>query len=127
MKVRTIKEHVVEGDYFSKNMRVEVFGEVGVEGMHSNYTIRAGSADGAITVLKFQQGDPKDHINGISNEALLAVVLDRLKGSHAGEFSSQEKRSALTHVSAALGVLGMETEDCIGRGITWDLGLSHDA
>lgn len=53
--------------------------------------------------LQFQMGDPATAgVNGISNEALLAVVLDRLRCFQAGAYPCRENALAITKIEEAM-------------------------
>lgn len=54
---------------------------------------------------------------GITNEALLAIVIDRLEGFQAGEFPCQENADALQATKLALGALHTRTLKRIARGV----------
>lgn len=67
--------------------------------------------------LIFQAGQPIDTANGITNEAVLAVVLDRLMAFQSGPFACDDNRDALAHVDAALGCLHRRTRARQARGV----------
>ena len=68
--------------------------------------------------IDFQQGPVKEHgINGISNEALLAIVLDRLRGFQSGQYACRENAVALTHLETSLMWLQKRTRDRVLRGV----------
>lgn len=68
--------------------------------------------------LFFQDGPIKEAgINGITNEALLAVVMDRLEGFQMGKFSCLENQAALEHVRKALEALHDRTKKRLARGV----------
>jgi hypothetical protein len=75
--------------------------------------------------LRFQRGVVGENgLNGITVEALLAIVIDRLEFYQRSPFPCQENAAALTHVRAAqthlaegLGWLHERTEDRIRRGV----------
>ena len=56
-------------------------------------------------------------MNGITNESLLAVVIDRLESFQAGDFSCEENGIALEHIKEAMGSLHHRTMHRIGRGV----------
>jgi hypothetical protein len=56
-------------------------------------------------------------VNGISNEALLAIVEDRLLGFQAGPYSCRENAVALTKVQEAMMWLQKRTLDRVKRGV----------
>jgi hypothetical protein len=53
--------------------------------------------------ILFQNGTLAERgTNGITNEALLAIVIDRLRGFQAGEFACRENAAALARIEEAL-------------------------
>lgn len=69
-------------------------------------------------VLQFQKGPIGEKgINGISNEALLAVVEDRLKAFQSGAYACDENHHALTAVTVAMMWLKHRTENRTARGV----------
>ena len=78
--------------------------------------------------VRFQQGaigSPND-INGTSNEAVLAIVIDRLRGFQghlanqtgvAANFACRENALALTDLESALNWLRKRTLDRLARGV----------
>lgn len=70
------------------------------------------------TTLMFQNGSPEEvGINGITNEALLAVIIDRLKGFQSGPFSTRENSIAITKFEEGLMWLQKRTRDRLARGV----------
>lgn len=68
--------------------------------------------------IRFQDGPVAENgINGISNEALLAVVEDRLIGFQSGPFMCRENALALTAVQEAMMWLQKRTRDRLSRGV----------
>ena len=69
-------------------------------------------------IIGFQNGPVKESgVNGISNEALLAIVEDRLLGFQAGEFACRENAIALTKLQDAMMWLQKRTRDRLARGV----------
>ena len=92
-----------------------------------------------LTKISFQNGPiakPED-INGVSNEALLAVLIDRMRGfqgmapvhvtpmsklaSDPAPFRSRENACALTHLEEAMMWLQKRTRDRLARGVEGSL------
>ncbi len=68
--------------------------------------------------IKFQRGPIKEvGVNGLSNEALLAIVIDRLRGFQLGEFACHENAMALTMAEESLAWLKIRTQQRIERGV----------
>lgn len=56
-------------------------------------------------------------VTGVTNEALLAVVIDRLRGFQSGPFYSQFNESAARHCESALEDLHVRTRERIRRSV----------
>lgn len=70
-----------------------------------------------VTKIKFQKGAIHEAgINGLTNEALLAVVQDRLNGFANGQFSNADTVEALQHVKLAVECLERRTRERAARG-----------
>jgi len=68
--------------------------------------------------IRFQNGPVKETgPNGLSNEALLAVVEDRLLGFQSGQYACRENAIALTHIQDAMMWLQKRTRDRMARGV----------
>ena len=70
------------------------------------YAIVNSDAEETLELIGFQSGAVCDSgVNGITDEVLLAIVLDRLVGFQFGPMECEENRTALEHVSKALDAL----------------------
>jgi hypothetical protein len=91
--------------------------------MSHDYVIRlAGGPHGTepdiVVPLHFQHGPIAEAgVNGITNEALLAVVRDRLEGAQEGPFKCRENALAITAIEEASLWLSKRTLDRMGRGV----------
>lgn len=116
---RQITVHKVIGD-LNPQLTVEAIDGPGPGGASHEYCIswELGKNHGECVLLEFQQGGIKDvGINGISHEALLAVLVDRLEGFQTGEFACEDNAAALSHLYLALGALQKRTLERIARGV----------
>ncbi len=69
-------------------------------------------------IISFQRGPIKENgVNGIHNEDLLCIVLDRLGGFQAGDFACGENAIAYTYIRTALKCLRLRTEDRKKQGV----------
>lgn len=69
-------------------------------------------------VLLFQNGAIGEvGVNGITHEALLAVLIDRLKGFQAGQYACRENALALTKLEEALFWLNERTRARMDRNV----------
>ena len=68
--------------------------------------------------INFQKGPIKENgVNGIMNEDLIAIVIDRLQGFQGGEYVCRENAIALTKLEEALLWLRKRTIDRERRGV----------
>lgn len=68
--------------------------------------------------IHFQHGPIKEcGVNGITNEVLLALVIDRLNGAQEGPFRSRENALAITACEEASLWLAKRTMDRMARGV----------
>lgn len=71
-----------------------------------------------IGLLHFQEGLPSEvGCNGITNESLLAIVIDRLRGFQSGPFACRENALALTKIEEALHWLQSRSRERSSRGV----------
>ena len=137
--MRAITTHIVSGDSASQltihavdgpgaggaNHRYHVGGldvEANPSAHHRGVSEKAGPA-----VILFQNGPLKKqdedgklvpvYPNGVTQEALLAIVQDRLEGFQAGAFACEENAQALEHVKAALEALQSRTLNRLAAGV----------
>lgn len=113
--MRELWGHKVSG--VNEMLRIEVLDEPGPGGANHAYSITpvAGNAKGVR--LDFQNGPLGEYPNGLTQEALLAVVEDRLKSFQAGPYACRENALALTHLQEALHWLHHRTRDRMARGV----------
>lgn len=117
---REITSHKVNG--LNEALTITARDERGPGNANHEYRIDqtggAPESGGSETLIKFQKGPIKEAgVNGISNEALLAVVKDRLEGFQAGEFASEDNAQALEYVNQAMAALHKRTKDRLARGV----------
>lgn len=139
--MRKLTDHIVSGDQ-AVQLEIAVVDEPGQGGACHDYRISGTYAknekvpihrhmdDAVIRVdekgnttitlgrIRFQEGAIKEFgVNGITQEALLAIVIDRLRSFQAGPFSCRENAIALTHIEEALMWLQRRTISRIKRGV----------
>jgi hypothetical protein len=74
--------------------------------------------NGMTTRIDFQDGPIGEvGVNGLTQEALLAVVLDRLRGFQKGPFACRENALAITKIEEGLLWLHKRTIDRMRKGI----------
>jgi len=75
------------------------------------------AADDAADVI-FQNGPiPENGVNGLTQEALIAICIDRLEGFQSGPFACRENALALTKLQEAQMWLLKRTRDRIARNV----------
>jgi len=123
--MREIHDHKVNPA--NDTLKIEVVDEPGAGGANHRYMISGFdttsnvSYDGEprdwMTVL-FQNGPINEvGVNGVTQEALLAIVADRLRSFQKGPFSCKANACALTHIEEAMHWLQQRTIDRMRRGV----------
>lgn len=115
-----LTKHLVKGNP-SDELKVRRYNKED-SGAYSSYEIDTGSNDrtgSAICVrLDFQKGPVGESgVNGLTNEVLLAVVLDRLSGFQTGPFPCNDNKDAITAISDGLEILKGRTRERMARGV----------
>jgi hypothetical protein len=68
--------------------------------------------------IDFQYGPvPESGINGITNEVLIAILIDRMEGFQRGPFACERNAMVLDHLQKALMICHGRTQDRIDRGV----------
>lgn len=107
-------------------LTVRAVGEPGPGGANCRYKIDGPEKDWGMGIgkipqfqcdIRFQNGNPAAGINGITNEALLAVLIDRLTGFQSGPFACLENENALECCRQALQWLHNRTQGRVARGV----------
>jgi len=91
---------------------------------HANHIYEVHSIDRAGDIAKmdtricFQNGPIKEHgVNGVMNEDLLVIVIDRLKCFQCSEYRCKDNALALAKLEEALGHLNHRTTEREQRGV----------
>lgn len=81
---------------------------------------------GAVPLI-FQNGAIGDvGVNGITHEALLAILIDRLESFQTGPYKSNYNADALYHLQAAMHVLHRPTRDRMAQGIEGTMAVGTE-
>lgn len=120
--MRTLTSHKVNG--LNEILRIEVLDEPGqgnanhLYGIISDEPRNADTPPAVMNPVRFQNGPIQEFgVNGISNEALLAIVEDRLLGFQSGQFACRENAVALTKLQECMMWLQKRTRDRMARGV----------
>lgn len=115
--MRVITGHKVNG--LNEAILIEAIDEPGAGGACHEYSMTVmNDGVGLKHVVRFQKGPVQEAgYNGFSNEALLAIVEDRLEGFESGEFACFENGMALLRLREAIHWLHKRTKDRVARGV----------
>lgn len=116
--MRTVEYHKINPA--NDRLNIVVADEPGHGGASHVYRIDHVDTAGVppMLTIAFQNGPIGEHgVNGVTQEILLAVVIDRLRSFQAGPFSSRENALALTKCEEALHWLQQRTLDRMRRGV----------
>jgi hypothetical protein len=123
--MRKITDHKLNG--LNEAIEITVLDEPGAGGACHEYQLqlvgddgfqRLDAPGGGLTHISFQNGPIQvAGVNGISGEALLAIVIDRLRSFQDGQYSCRENGIALGHCESALMWLQKRTRDRLARGV----------
>ena len=128
--MRTITTHVVNPA--NDKITIEVMDGPGPGNASHTYDVRlpdwmrepsdngkTGASKGC-WLLQFQNGPiavDGNGVNGLTHEAVLAVIIDRLQGFQSGQYKCRENAIALTHLEEAVLWLQKRTRDRMARGV----------
>lgn len=113
---REITSHKLNG--LNEVLRVTAVDEPGSGGANHIYDVTPTVGNAMGLRIEFQNGPLNETPpNGLSNEALLAVVIDRLQGFQSGEYKCRENAIALTHLEDAMHWLQHRTRARLARGV----------
>ena len=126
-EMRAITDHIVSGDQ-AVQLEIAVTDQPGAGGANHRYEITGFSClnnpsatdfeQTNIELIFFQNGPIKEvGVNGVTQEALIAIVIDRLRSFQEGPFRCRENAIALTHFEEGLMWLQRRTVARIKRGV----------
>lgn len=111
---RVLTEHKVNPA--NDLIEIEVMDEPGAGGANHEYELRV--PNGSTTRISFQNGPIAENgVNGLTQEALLAIVVDRLRAFQRGQFSCRENALALTKIEEAQHWLHHRTRERMERSV----------
>lgn len=124
--MRNIEDHKVNPA--NDTLTIEVRDEPGSGGANHYYLISGYSnhlnpsdpddVDEDACLILFQNGPIAEvGVNGVTHEALLAIVADRLRSFQKGPFSCKANACALTHIEEAMHWLQQRTIERMRRGV----------
>lgn len=106
----------------NERISIDVMDEPGSGGACHAYNIALDKGDGPVRALlaeiRFQNGPIREAgYNGLSNESLLAILIDRMEGFQSGAYATTENQIALDHMRAAQNILKFRTHQRVARGV----------
>ena len=82
------------------------------------FTVKSAENDQTLAVIHFQEGAIKEHgINGVMNEDLIHMAIERLQCFQASEFACRENARAITKLEEAILWLRKRTMGRDKRGV----------
>lgn len=128
--MRDIFDHIIRQSSFEVSLTAD--DAPGPGGANHLYTIRDfSSASNPSDPWFARHGNPSTYstvlfqngailetgTNGVTNEVLLAVVMDRLRGFQSGKFACRQNALALTNIETGLHWLQQRTIERLRRGV----------
>lgn len=116
--MRAVEYHKINP--LNDTLDIIVTDQPGSGGANHAYRVEHAATAGVPPMLEvnFQNGPIAEvGVNGVTQEILLAIVIDRLRSFQAGPFSSRENALALTKCEEALHWLQQRTIERMRRGV----------
>lgn len=114
--MREITDHKVNPA--NDTLDIHVTDQQGAGGANHRYEVHLNDADGRIVVLEFQNGPIAEAgVNGITQEVLIAICVDRLRSFQGGPYACRENALALTKLEEAQHWLLSRTRARMVRGV----------
>lgn len=112
--MRTLEGHKVNPA--DESLAVIVIDEPGAGGANHHYLVAGG--DSVSTHIMFQNGPIAEvGVNGLTHEALLVIVADRLRSFQDGPYACNHNHMALHHVTEAMYWLKARTIERMARNV----------
>lgn len=112
--MRELSEHKVND--VNEQLKLTAIDEPNANDANAKYLVEF--PDGKQTVIDFQSGPIKEAgVNGLTNELLLSIVVDRVRTFQKGPFACRENAIALTKIEEALLWLHSRTRGRVARGV----------
>ncbi len=127
---RYVTTHKLGGDICNNNISIMSVGEVGAGGAFTEYEILINNpvpgSPYTVRRLKFQNGNPAVvGVNDLTNEALLAIVLDRLHGFQQSANCCRENALVITHLEEAQNWLARRAMLRKAQGVEGQANVPH--
>ena len=115
--MRELTSHIVKAKVHCNE--IVALDEKGDGGANHQYQVTITGHPLRAKFIKFQNGPINDDNppNGLQNEDLLAILIDRMEGFQSGKFACEENELALFHLEAAMEALQTRTRDRVAREV----------
>lgn len=114
--MRKLTSHLCEGK--AAVNPISVLDAPGSGGANHVYHIEPAMGNALGLKIEFQNGPINEvGVNGVQNEDLLAIIIDRMQGFQSGKFACRENEIALTHLQDAMHWLLHRTRERVARGV----------
>lgn len=114
--MRELTQHKING--VNEDLTVRVVDGPGHGGACHEYEIISATDPDLFCIVFFQKGPVKEAgVNGVTHEALLAILIDRLVGFQSGQYACADNSEALYHLHCALSALQRRTRARVERGV----------
>lgn len=115
--MRTIEDHKI--NFANDRLEITVMDNPGAGGANHLYRISGfDDGNGDAVLIKFQNGPIAEAgVNGVTQEALIAICVDRLRSFQAGQYACRENAIALTKLEEAQHWLLARTKARVARGV----------
>lgn len=114
--MRKITDHIANP--VNDLLEITAIDEPGAGGANHSYRVLCDRFKIADHSIEFQKGPIGEvGVNGVTQEVLLAIVIDRLRCFQAGPFACPENGEALAHAEASLDWLHSRTKARMARGV----------
>jgi hypothetical protein len=115
MEMRKITDHIANP--VNDRIGITAMDEPGAGGANHYYAVDVDGSENGLDI-HFQNGPIAEvGVNGVTQEVLLAVVVDRLRSFQAGPFACKENAEALDHAEQSLDWLKSRTKARMARGV----------
>lgn len=115
INMRNITDHIANPA--NDRIGITVMDEPGAGGAHHYYAVDVDGGENGLD-MHFQNGPIAEAgVNGVTQEVLLAIVIDRLRCFQAGPYACKENAEALSHAEQSLDWLKSRTRARMARGV----------
>ena len=112
----SVTEHRVLNPPSGCNNKITVMDGKGAGGACHRYLVTNNHV--SLGFVKFQEGPIHEcDVNGVTQEDLLAIIIDRLQCFQAGSYACEENARALKKIEEGLGWLRYRTAERVRRGV----------